>query len=143
MKIWKKIYFISRFLTKPCQSQSLGYFWNRSQSKMGLVSFGWVLSIKKLRGLKVSWKEIKNHLFTIFEKLVVVGGLVVQWDFNVSSAPFVSELRLCDLYLEIWSETSMSQAWQYVCWIDNNENNLNIICFWYHRLKKLWIFLLV
>ena len=55
-----------------------------------------------------------------FEKFRVGGGWV-QWDYNVSSAPFLTELRLWELSLEIWAETSRSRAWQQdpmVLWCD-------------------------
>ena len=34
-------------------------------------------------------------------------------DFNINSAPFISELRLWELNLEIWTEKSRSRTWQY------------------------------
>ena len=41
------------------------------------------------------------------------GGGWVHCDYNVSSAPFVSELRLLEWNLEIWAKMSRSRAWQY------------------------------
>ena len=46
-------------------------------------------------------KESKNRPSTSFKKLWVVGGGWVSCDYNVSSAPFVSELRLSEWNLEI------------------------------------------
>ena len=37
----------------------------------------------------------------------------VHLDYNVSSAPFVSELSLWGLNWEFWAEKSRSRAWQY------------------------------
>ena len=62
-------------------------------------------------GLVCELKESENHLSTSFKKLWVGGGWV-HCDYNVSSAPFVSELRLWEWNLEIWAEMSRSRAWQ-------------------------------
>ena len=53
--------------------------------------------------------------FISFEKFLVGGWVVVQWDYSVSSAPFLSELRLWELSREIWAEKSRSRAWQFLC----------------------------
>ena len=45
----------------------------------------------------VSWKRVKIIILPAFKSCWWV---VVHWDYNVSSAPFVSELRLWELNLE-------------------------------------------
>ena len=78
----------------------------------------WKWEIENIFCIVCELKESENHLSTSFKKLWVVGGWwwwwwwVVHWDYSVSSAPFVSELRLWELSLEIGAKTSRSQAWQ-------------------------------
>ena len=38
--------------------------------------------------------------------------VVVHYDFNISSAPFASELRLWELNSETWAKSIRSRAWQ-------------------------------
>ena len=40
------------------------------------------------------------------------GKFDLDLDFSMNSTPFVSELRLWELNLEIWAEKSRSRAWQ-------------------------------
>ena len=62
----------------------------------------WKWEIENIFCIVCELKESENHLSTSFKKLwvVVVGGWV-HCDYNVSSAPFVSELRLLEWNLEI------------------------------------------
>ena len=85
--------------------------WGRISSCQEFQNFeNWKWEIEKI---VCELKESENHLSTSFEKLwVVVGGGWVHCDYNISSAPFVSELRLWEWNLEIWAEMSRSQAWQ-------------------------------
>ena len=56
---------------------------------------------------------------------------VVHWDYSVSSAPFVSELRLSEWNLEILAEMSRSRAWQKSPLSGNKKSNWSaiLICF--------------
>ena len=67
--------------------------WGRISSCQEFQNFeNWKWEIEKI---VCELKESENHLSTSFEKLwVVVGGGWVHCDYNISSAPFVSELRL-------------------------------------------------
>ena len=69
------------------------------------------ISFEKLRLWEFSWAD--REWLSAFYQLWKVSGGWVQWDYNVSSAPFVSEFRLWELSIEIWAEMSRSRAWQF------------------------------
>ena len=69
----------------------------------------------------LSWKRMKTiHLLALKSY-----GWWVSCDYNVSSAPFVSELRLWEWNLEIWAEMSRSWAWQWTISIGFCEPSAN------------------
>ena len=71
----------------------------------------------------VSWKRVKIIILPAFKSCWWV---VVHWDYNVSSAPFVSELRLWELNLETWAKRSRSRARQHVQNSNSKNNLLNL-----------------
>ena len=60
--------------------------------------------------MSVSWQRVIFCLLLALESF----QWVVHWDYIVSSAPFLTDLRLWELNLEIWAERSRSRAWQYL-----------------------------
>ena len=81
------------------------------------------------------WKRIFSHWkLEISISVTFRPMLVVQWDYNVNSAPYVPELRLWELSLEIWAEKSRSQAWQLVIfWVNDSLDKLSC-----ERIEVFW-----
>ena len=85
------------------ESSSKRGSFDRISSRQECQNFeNWKWEIENIFCIVCELKESENHLSTSFKKLwvVVVGGWV-HCDYNVSSAPFVSELRLLEWNLEI------------------------------------------
>ena len=82
---------------------------NRTHSEVVLVIDIQEISLNFFQ--KHSQKVILKVIWRVICK-VIWWKVIETLRFNISSAPFVSDLRLWELNLEIWAEKSRSRAWQ-------------------------------